>query len=45
MYIETEEDKTEQISWIINEACTKIEQLKANVFYKMKDSQNREIKF
>ena len=46
MYIEVEgdENKAQEISYILNEACSKIEQLKCNVFYKMKDSNNREIK-
>ncbi len=53
MYIEINEakeqftgfDSTEQhISYILNEACSKIEDLKCNVFYKMKDQNNKEIK-
>lgn len=34
----------EQISWILNEACSKIEELKCSVFYKMKDSEGRAIR-
>ena len=38
MYIEMDgEDKSREISYIINEACSKIEQLKCYVFYKIKD--------
>ena len=37
-------DSTEHhISYILNEACTKIEDLKCHVFYKMKDANNQEI--
>jgi hypothetical protein len=43
MFIEMTEDKAQEISWILNEACTKIEGLKCQVFYKMKDDKGREI--
>jgi hypothetical protein len=32
-----------QISYLLNEACSKIEALKCQVFYKMKDSYGKEI--
>lgn len=43
MYIEMKEDKTQEVSWILNEACFKIEGLKAQVFYKIKDDRGKEI--
>ncbi len=50
MYIEikndpmkSEKEQHEQISYILNECCSKLENEKFNVFYKMKDSDNKEI--